>query len=135
MGEIVYIGAGKFERIWQERCPHKHLTYDPAERTVQCKDCNRFVDGFEAFLIAVRYWKNASDGLQRRREEIAELEKRTEFHLLKATKQVDHAWRSKKMVPCCPHCHKAILPEDDFGSWMINKHNELERRKFGKRNG
>lgn len=135
MGEIIRIGEGKFERVWQERCPHKHLTYDPAERMVQCKDCKRPLDGFEAFMIAVRYWSDAEAGLKHHREEINELAKRTEFHLLKATKQVDHAWRSKKSVPCCPHCHKAILPEDDFGSWMINKEDELTRRKFGKRNG
>ncbi|MGO9014675.1 MAG: hypothetical protein ACLQF0_06810 [Dissulfurispiraceae bacterium] len=130
MGEVINIGEGKFERIRQERCPHKHLLYDPEEGIVHCKDCKRPLNPFQAFMIAVRYWRDAEPELARKREELRELETRCQKGLLKATKTVDHAWRSKKMVPVCPHCSEAIFPEDGFGSSLTNKETELQRRKF-----
>jgi hypothetical protein len=132
VGEIVQIGEGRFEQVWQKRCPHKHQMYDLSERTVQCRDCKRVVDGFEAFMIAVRYWRDAEAGLNYRREEITELEKRAELGLLRVTKTVDHAWRSKKMVLVCPHCDEAIFPEDGLGTSSVNKQMAIEKRKFKK---
>ena len=29
----------------------------------------------------------------------------------RAAKAVDEIWRSKNMVPCCPHCNRGLLPE------------------------
>lgn len=130
MSNVIRIGEGKFEQIWQKRCQHKHLTYDITERIVQCKDCKRVVDGFEAFMIAVRFWQGAETELKRRQEDLAELEKKANIGLLKASRKVDHAWRSKNMVPSCPHCHEAIFPEDGLGSDMINKQMAIQMRKF-----
>lgn len=133
MGDIIHIGEGKFEQIRQKYCRHNHLLYNVTEQTVQCKDCNRVINPFQAFMSLVRYWEDATAGLRRRQEEIAALERRVDAGLLKATRNVDHAWRSKKMVPTCPHCHEAIFPEDGFGTSMTNKQMALEARRFKSR--
>jgi phosphotransacetylase len=131
MGEIIKIGEGKFEKIWGERCPHKNLIYDIENEEVTCKDCKRIVNPFKALMILISQYRSIEQDLKNRRQELEELEIRKEKHLLKATKAVDQAWRSKSMVPTCPHCHKAIFPGDGFGSSMTNKGMEMETRRFG----
>ncbi len=132
MGEVIQIGKGKFEQIRREHCSHKYLLYDVGNETVHCRDCKAIVSPFQAFLKLICQWKAAQSDLRRRLEELKELETRSEKGLLKAVRRVDHAWRSKKMVPTCPHCDEAIFPEDGFGSSMVNKQMALESQKFRK---
>lgn len=134
MGEIIEIGAGKFERKWQERCPHNYLFYDPKEETVTCKDCKRDIHGFKAFLILLFRWQEAEDKLKSRYAELEELEKRVNKGLLKATKKVDHAWRRNNSVPVCPHCNEAIFIEDGFGNHTIGKDFAIKKRHISSLN-
>lgn len=133
MGDIIKIGEGKFERIWQERCPHKHLLYDTTDETIRCSDCKRPINPFQAFMQVVRQFDAAQKEIDRRTTELHDLEQRSERGLLKATQTVDRAWRKKRMVPTCPHCHVAIFPEDGLGNAMQNREMAIEQRKFRKR--
>lgn len=50
---------------------------------------------------------------------------------LRAAQKVEKAWRSRTMVPTCPHCAEAIFPEDGLGSGMANRELALRRRGVG----
>ncbi len=135
MGDIIEIGTSKFERAPDiTKCRHKYLAYDNNNEEVTCRDCNKVIPPFEAFMKIVFAYREAHEGLVRREKELEELEMRHEKGLLKATQRVDHAWRSKSMVPICPHCKEAIFPEDGFGSSMFNKKMALEARRFKDKN-
>lgn len=135
LGEIIKIGEGKFEQIWRARCPHRHLLIDRNNETIECKDCKAPMSPFKAFTILIQEWEGAQADLKCRREELEELEQRREKGLLKATQNVDRAWRSRGMVPVCPHCRQAIFPDDGFGNSRMNRTMAIEARKFKKDRG
>jgi hypothetical protein len=76
-------------------------------------------------MLAGEY-NRALSRLQRERDALTKA-KESEIHLL-AAKKVEKAWRSRTMVPACPHCGKGILPQDGLGSTNINRAIELRRR-------
>lgn len=91
-------------------CPHARLMYDQNERRVWCKDCERDVEAFDAFTGIVEQYSRAYDSLAERSKEVAEAEK---FQVRSiAAKKLDEAWRSRNMVPACPHCGSGLFPED-----------------------
>jgi hypothetical protein len=94
-------------------CRHKQLVYDDKERRIWCQDCESQVEPFDAFVQLCGVFQNAKSDIDRRLEQLAEAET---FQLRsRAAKVMDEAWRSTKMAPLCPHCMKAILPEDVAG--------------------
>jgi hypothetical protein len=128
---IISIDKFKFERRYRERkCIHERRTYDPYERTIECDDCGKFIDPFQAFLDIVSKIDRIYARLNAIRREVDEA-KEKEIILL-AAKKVEKAWRSRNMVPTCPHCHQAIFPSDGFGGSFTSKEMEIQRRKFKK---
>lgn len=94
-------------------CRHKSLVYDDSERRVWCRDCEVEVEAFDAFKGLVEVFSAGMSRINRRAAELAEAE---QFQLRsRAAKVMDEAWRRTKMAPLCPHCSKAILPEDVVG--------------------
>jgi hypothetical protein len=91
-------------------CDHRKLTYDQNERRIWCQDCESTVEAFDAFVVLVEMWAKAKANHERREREIRAAEENT--LISRATKVMDKVWRSQKEVPCCPHCTKAILPDD-----------------------
>lgn len=91
-------------------CPHARLVYDRNERRIWCKDCEKDVEPFDAFTGLVEQHSRACDNLERRSDAVAAAEK----HALRslAAKAMDEAWRSRNMVPACPHCRHGLFPED-----------------------
>jgi hypothetical protein len=132
VGDIIEMGKFKFEilRGQLKKCGHHHLIYDIQNKEIICKDCNQILHPFDAFLQLLDARKRTEEDLERRRKELEELESRAGKGLLKATRYVDHAWRSKNMVPCCPHCSAPIFPDDGFGRSMTNKEMALQARRF-----
>jgi hypothetical protein len=97
----------------ESSCRHKQLVYDDKERRVWCSDCKVEVEAFDAFKGLVEVFAAGMSRINRRAAELAEAEK---FQIRRrAAKVMDEAWRSTKMAPLCPHCSKAILPEDVIG--------------------
>lgn len=91
-------------------CQHRRLHYDPSERRIWCADCERDLEGFDAFQTLAEQCHEFYAQNKRRAEELAKAE---QFQARsRAVKALDHVWRSRSMVPCCPHCHRGLLPED-----------------------
>ena len=49
------------------------------------------------------------------------------LHLI-ACKELEKVWRSKRMIPQCPHCKTGLLPED-FASIHTRVSAEIERQR------
>lgn len=130
---VVNIGDVRVARGLSRRhhssCPHSHMIYDNSERRIWCPDCERDVEGYDAFALLVEGYHRAVTAVERREEAISQVEK---FKMRSiAAKKLDEAWRHQKMVPCCPHCKNALMPEDfKRGVSMLGK-NYVEARKRG----
>lgn len=107
-------------------CKHLHLMLDDNGDTVRCDDCKVYVSAYWALKLLAMQFQSQERALAARRAQLdAETaEKRT----LIATRKVDAAWRSRTMVPACPHCHEAIFPEDGLGRHTVSREVALARR-------
>lgn len=91
-------------------CRHRHMSYDPRERRVWCRDCEQDIDPFEAFTLLCEGFDDAIKRIHQREKELSEAES---FQVISiAAKTIDKAWRSHKMVPACPSCGNGLFPED-----------------------
>lgn len=111
---IVDIGDYRVSRGMSRRpfsgCHHHRLVYDERERRIWCRDCERDVEAFDAFLGVSKNFDMQDKILSNREKKIAEAEAHTLISL--AAKEIDKAWRSKRMIPACPHCKNGLFPED-----------------------
>ncbi|MFN3169314.1 MAG: hypothetical protein ACE37E_01320 [Hyphomicrobiales bacterium] len=125
------VARGKSRRPYSG-CDHRSVVYDQHERRIWCKDCERNVEPFDAFVALAERYGTALDNLERRRKEITE----AEGHTLRsrAAKVMDDHWRSTKHAPCCPHCREALLPEDVLRP-LARMGKEIERARRAKAQG
>lgn len=111
---VVDIGDIRVARGMSRRpfsmCRHVQLLYDAKERRIWCKDCENDVEPFDAFTALVENYDRALSAIARREQQLAEVEGFQARTL--AAKGLDEAWRRRKIVPACPHCHHGLLPED-----------------------
>lgn len=110
---VVDIGDVRVARGLSRRhhssCPHRRLTYDNRERRIWCRDCERDVEGFDAFIILAEGYDRALKSVAAREKAITEVE---QFKMRSiAAKKMDEAWRAKTTVPACPHCGNGLFPE------------------------
>jgi hypothetical protein len=104
----VRVARGMSRRSYSS-CKHSQLVYDQRERRIWCKDCERDIEGFDAFVILAEQSFFALSEHQRREKRLAEAEA---FQLRSiAAKEIDRIWRKRNMVPACPHCRMGLLPE------------------------
>ncbi len=108
-------------------CKHENLTADEKVQAVTCSDCGLQVSSFYALMKYSENVKKHMEVLKREREQIIELKKQNVVH--KAALILQKAWRKRKMVPACPHCHRGILPEDELGRSTTSREYEMARRK------
>lgn len=129
---VIRFGEVKFRKKRENSCRHQGgMEYDPTTEQIECTECGLILNNFKAFMIIVESF----GGYQEKREkDIDNLNKlKEETLVLKAAKKAESAWRSRNMVPTCPHCHEAVFPEDGFGGSLINREMEIKRReKYGK---
>lgn len=90
-------------------CLHRRLVYDNNERRIWCKDCERDVEAFYAFVGLVEPYASAIKELERKQEILTEAQNFSVRSL--AAKEIDKAWRHKNMIPSCPHCGNGLFPE------------------------
>lgn len=128
---VIDLDGYEFKKTFKNNCEHKHIEYDPSERSIECTDCGYEFDHFEAFCFMLQQYKSSALSMIRDRKEIKQIESK-QLHL-KAAKKAEEAWRSKSMVPTCPHCDEAIFAEDGFGGSMVNKEHAIQRREFMKK--
>lgn len=120
------VARGKTRRPFSS-CRHASMVYDSSERRIWCKDCEKDVDAFDAFVGLVEQYNFAYKHINDRLKKLDEAEK---FQLRSiAAKTIDEAWRSKKMVPACPTCKNGLFPEDfRTRPTMLGKEYALARR-------
>jgi len=113
-------------------CAHLQLVYDPRERRVWCKDCESEVDPFDAFeAMATRLHEHA-ENVRAREARLREAEEHALVSV--ASKEMDKAWRSRNMVPACPHCYNGLFPEDfKMSPAMLSK--EYAKARLAKKDG
>lgn len=123
--QIARKGAGK--RLTETQCRHKHLQLEDGD-VVRCADCNVQVSAYWALESIAFDWGMMQAKLEHEKTLLAEAKKK-EVHLL-AARAIEKVWRSKDMLPCCPHCGVGIAPEDGLGMAQINRAIELRRRNI-----
>lgn len=127
--KVVEIGEArvKRKRATIDGCKHLNQTYCTRECAIWCDDCGQQIDHFKAFLMLMEGFERQQDRLKSERRQLEEDKRKVVT--LRAAQKVQEAWRRKKMVPTCPHCHTAIFPEDGFGSSAISKEWAVAARK------
>ena len=130
MSEVIEIGEFRLRRAQRKSalrdCRHMSLELDYELQTVRCADCGEHMSPFYALSHLTDALNRKSDQLTRDRENLRQLQSGN-LHLI-AARRVEEAWRSRTMVPTCPHCDEAIFPGDGFGSSAVNKDMAKKRR-------
>lgn len=108
---LMRVARGKSRRL-HTTCRHLNVVYDAQERRIWCKDCERDVEPFDAFMSLTQNMHAAMQRLAQEREAI-EVAKTTHARRI-AVKALDALWRGKSLVPVCPHCDTGLFA-DDFG--------------------
>ena len=109
-----------------DRCVHLKVTLDDEGGIVTCDACGKQLDPYITLRRMCEKWEDHARQTRLAREKINEDAKA--IITLRAAKLIQEAWRSRTMIPTCPHCHEAILPEDGFGNSRVNREMELRRR-------
>jgi hypothetical protein len=109
-----------------ESCQHNRLTLDDNGEIVTCDDCVKQVGAYFALRMLVERWDEIRAKTARRQQAADEALGKTVG--LRAAQKVERAWRSRTMVPTCPHCNEAIFAEDGFGGSAVNRAIALRRR-------
>lgn len=110
------------------RCKHKRLLYESSDRRVWCRDCEREVEAFDAFMTLVDNFGAMTREVKRQQHEAEEAAK-AHVHR-KAARNLSLAWSGKTpMAVACPHCSRGLLPEDfEGGGSQVSKDIEMARR-------
>ena len=110
------------------RCEHRNMLYSREESRVWCKDCDRTIENFDAFMTLVTHFQDMSRAARRKMEKADEAEKASINR--RAAKEIDRAWSGNCMAISCPHCAGGLLPEDfERGVGQRSREMELARRK------
>lgn len=129
---VVTIGDFNFERKRREflnenaKCQHKNIQLDSQGDIALCLDCKIQVSAFWVCQRIIEQFDTAQNKIKAGRKALDEA-KAKDISLL-AAKRVERAWRSRTMLPTCPHCHRGISPNDGFGGSSTNKEFEKRRR-------
>lgn len=107
-------------------CKHRPLFYDQKERRIWCKDCETDIEPFDAFMQIVENFSAATKRIERDRQMVEEAKAHNLLRI--AAKHIDQLFRSKKMVPACPHCNHGIFPEDVMAMGRVGREYEQARR-------
>lgn len=102
----------------REGCQHRHIQLDDVGEVVLCMDCKKQVSAYWALNMLTTDWREQTKRLAREVES-AKQERGLTLHL-RAAKQVESVWRSKQL-PCCPHCDRGIMADDNLGSRTVGK--------------
>jgi hypothetical protein len=100
-----------------ESCKHRRVSMDDNGQIVNCQDCEKQVSPYWFLRDFFERYDGQREKLEARMREVEEAEKRTVTH--RAALIVAEAWRRRKFLPACPHCHHTISPEDGFGKSQI----------------
>ena len=129
---VISFGEAKLKRTHGKYCTHDNLTYDPANRIVECRDCERQIDGFDAFMVLVHHHSAAFSKMNAEYRKARELTKARIY--TEAARELGRAWSGKNiMAVACPHCERGLLPEDFLsGGTRFSREWEIANRRRDK---
>jgi ribosomal protein S27E len=111
-------------------CRHMHVALDDNGDVVKCDDCGLQLSAYWALGHFVEYYQRAIAKLTSGQNALREAQEQG-VHLI-AARRVEKAWRSRTMVPTCPHCSEPIFPQDGFGRSAVNRAIAERRRQAAK---
>lgn len=115
---IVSLTAILSRKYKTKECRHQRLTIDVNNRKVECADCKREVDPFEAIcLLADRTseWQTRWDAMRKDYDNLAGY-----VPHLRAVRDLESMWRGNRL-PMCPHCKKGVTAEGLNKMGWVNK--------------
>ncbi len=127
IGDFAVAGANRRRTINPDKCRHIHIEMDDNGDICLCTDCGRQLSPFWVLSVVLVSMERIRESLKSQQKALNE-ERTQKLHLL-AARKAEEAWRSRNLVPACPHCHRGILATDGFGGSKTNKEIELARRK------
>ncbi|MFT0167510.1 hypothetical protein ACLKMY_00580 [Paraburkholderia mimosarum] len=113
-------------------CRHKRIHLDDDGAIVRCADCGVQLEAYWTLTLFLEHYECALAKINARERRHAEAQAR-DLHLT-AAQRVERAWRSRTMVPCCPHCGEGIRATDGLGETSINRSID-DRRRAAKKGG
>ena len=114
-------------RKWsRDACKHLRLTFDNNGEIVECDDCGKQVGAYWAITMLAQHYSDAMHKVSAGEKALADARAK-DVHLLAAQK-VERAWRSRSMVPCCPHCGEGITAQDGLGQTLIHRQIDATRK-------
>lgn len=137
MSNIIDIGEVRLKRDQRYtrpagECRHVHITLDDNGDVVRCDECGIQLSPYWLLTRICDEYSRALAKINARERAHREAMDRA-LHLT-AAQRVEKAWRSRTMVPCCPHCGEGIRATDGLGSTMINRDID-DRRRAAKGSG
>lgn len=109
-------------------CRHDRIVLDVNNRAVECKDCGKGIEPYEALIaLADRTgaFQNRVDAMRKDHHNLAGFVPR-----LRAVRALEHLWGGKKL-PLCPHCKKGVSAEAMAKMGWVNQRfaEAVEREK------
>lgn len=137
MSNVIDIGEVRLRRDQRYvrsagECRHIHITLDDNGDIVRCDGCGAQLSPYWLLTRICDEYSRALAKIAAREQQHAEARER-DLHLI-AAQRVERAWRSRTMVPCCPHCGDGIRATDGLGATMINRTID-DRRRAAKKGG
>lgn len=128
---VVELGDYRFthkrrHRYPKPECEHKRVELDDNGDIVMCLDCGKQVSAYHALRMLTEHWGEVQSKIASKQARADGAHVKA-IHLL-AARKVEEAWRSRTMVPFCPHCGEGISATDGFGAGLINKEIDSARR-------
>jgi len=100
-------------------CAHNSISFDDNGEIVECDDCKKQLSAYWVLTTFAKRHQEATELLAR--EKHLFIEQSTQAVSLLAAQRVEKAWRSRTMVPMCPHCAEPIYPDDGFGGACMGR--------------
>ncbi len=121
--DVLKIEYGK-KKLCQ--CTDWHLEIDYQNKLVYCVDCGAIIDPFEALRKLADNWERINEQVDKilaQRKEIVNYKP-----WLLVFRDLESQYRSKQMIPNCPHCHTPFFFEE-INRWSNRKMEEVRRTK------
>lgn len=129
--QIVEFEALKINRGRKKfcQCLEKKFEIDTQNHIVTCANCGAWVDPFDALVYIGEHYELERHFVQTLWEERKQIVN-YKPHLI-IIRELERQYRSKSMLPTCPHCGRAFFLEEIKG-WQ-NRDTEIARREFERR--
>lgn len=129
--KIIDIDILRINRNIHKRCQCSEKTFvvDPQNRAVYCGKCGAQVDAYDAMYYLAAHHEQLRARLNQMYEQAREISKYKPH--LRVIKSLEQHYRGRKMLPTCPHCHRAFWLEE-LKHWTNAELEKKRRERYGK---